>query len=89
MSWLAYHNPEIDWKTGEVKMTRCPDKCGRKWKTRRQTKPEWKKQQEKEEKKEIRRPIIKEEKTIARIMEEKKEEEEDLIKLRATEKIVP
>ena len=21
MPWLAHHNPEIDWKTGEVKMT--------------------------------------------------------------------
>jgi len=30
MSWLERHNPEIDWKTGEVKMTRCPDKCGKK-----------------------------------------------------------
>ena len=29
MPWLAYHNPEIDWKTGEVKMTRCPEECGR------------------------------------------------------------
>ena len=27
--WLAYHNPEIDWKIGEVKMMRCPDKCGK------------------------------------------------------------
>jgi len=23
--WLAQHNPEIDWKTGEVKITRCPE----------------------------------------------------------------
>ena len=30
MSWLGRHNPEIDWKTGEVKMTRCPDECGKK-----------------------------------------------------------
>ena len=30
MPWLAYHNPEIDWKIGEVKMMRCPDKCGKK-----------------------------------------------------------
>jgi len=28
--WLAHHNPEIDWKTGEVQMTRCLDKCGKK-----------------------------------------------------------
>jgi len=24
MPWLAAHNPEIDWKKREVKMTRCP-----------------------------------------------------------------
>jgi len=29
--WLGRHNPKIDWKTGEVKMTRCPDECGKKW----------------------------------------------------------
>ena len=23
--WLAHHNPKIDWKTGEVKMMRCPE----------------------------------------------------------------
>jgi len=23
--WLACYNPEIDWRTGEVEMTRCPD----------------------------------------------------------------
>ena len=27
--WLQAHNPEINWKTGEVKMTRCPLLCGR------------------------------------------------------------
>jgi len=29
MLWLACHNPEIDWRTGEVKMTRCPEECGK------------------------------------------------------------
>ena len=29
MPWLARHNPEIDWRTGEVKMTRCPEECGK------------------------------------------------------------
>jgi len=29
MLWLAAHNPEIDWKKGEVKMTHCPPICGR------------------------------------------------------------
>jgi len=25
---LAVHNPEINWETGEVKITRCPPLCG-------------------------------------------------------------
>ena len=29
MLWLACHNPEIDWRTEEVKMTRCPEECGK------------------------------------------------------------
>jgi len=29
MPWLACHNPEIDWKTGEIKMTRCLEECGK------------------------------------------------------------
>jgi len=39
MPWLRRHNLEINWRTGEVKMTRYPDECGKKWKTGRQTKP--------------------------------------------------
>ncbi|KAL5498599.1 hypothetical protein ACEPAH_1953 [Sanghuangporus vaninii] len=26
--WLQKHNPEIDWKLGLIKFTRCPDECG-------------------------------------------------------------
>ena len=89
MPWLRRHNPEINWKTGEVKMMRCPDEYGKKWKTGRQIKPEWKKQEERKEKKERRRPTIEEEKMIARIVEEKENKEEDLIELRATEEMVP
>ena len=89
MPWLACHNPEIDWKTGEVQMARCPDKCGKKWRVGKQTKPGWKKQEEQEEKKERRKPTIEEEKMIARIVEEKETEEEDLIELKATEEMVP
>jgi len=37
----------------------------------------------------MRKPTIEEEKTIARIMEEKEEGEEDLIELRAIDKMVP
>jgi len=29
MPWLAWHNPEIDWKMGEVKMTRCLEEYGK------------------------------------------------------------
>jgi len=31
MPWLACHNSEIDWRTGEVKMTRYPEECGKQW----------------------------------------------------------
>jgi len=43
MPWLGCHNPKIDWKTGEIKMTRCPEKCGKNWRVEKQTKPGWKK----------------------------------------------
>jgi len=29
MLWLACHNLEINWKTEEIKMMRCPEKCGK------------------------------------------------------------
>ena len=69
-------------------MTRYPDKCGKKWKTGRQTKSGWKKQEEREEK-EKRKPAIEEVKMIERIMEEKEDEEEDLMELKATDEMVP
>ena len=28
--WLQVHNPEINWETEEVKVTRCPPICRRK-----------------------------------------------------------
>ena len=51
MPWLAYHNPEIDWRMGEVKMTRCLEKYGKQWRPV-QGKLEWEKQKEEEEKEE-------------------------------------
>ena len=30
MPWLVCHNPEIDWRTGEVQMTRCLEECRKK-----------------------------------------------------------
>ena len=38
MPWLAAHNPEINWETGEVKMTRCPPLCGGKSQKREKVK---------------------------------------------------
>jgi len=72
-----------------MKMTRCLEECGKKWRVEKQTMPGWKKQEEKEEKREMRRLTIEEEKTIARIIAEKEEEEEDLIELRTTDEMVP
>jgi len=56
MPWLERHNPEIDWKTGEVKMTRCLEECGKQWRPV-QGKSGWEKQKEEEarEEKEKRR----------------------------------
>jgi len=51
MPWLACHNPEIYWKTGEVKMMRCPEECGKQWQLK-QGKLGWQKQKEKKAKKE-------------------------------------
>jgi len=27
--WLTCHNLEIDWRTEKVKITRCPEECGK------------------------------------------------------------
>jgi len=54
MLWLACYNLEINWKMEEVKMTRCPDECGRQWRSK-WGKLGWQKQQEEEWKEEVRR----------------------------------
>jgi len=38
MPWLVAHNPEINWETGEVKMTRCPPLCDGKGKRKEKVK---------------------------------------------------
>jgi len=45
MLWLAHHNSEIDWRIGEVKMTRCPEECEKQWRLK-QGKSGWQKQKE-------------------------------------------
>ena len=88
--WLECYNPEINWKTGKVKIMRCPNECGKKWRTGKQTKLKWKKQEEKKKKKKMRRLTTDKEIAIARIVVEKEEEldEEDMI-VRKTEEMVP
>ena len=54
MLWLAYHNPEINWRTGKVKMTRCLEECGKQWRPV-QGKSGWEKQKEEEAKEEAER----------------------------------
>ena len=97
MLWLACYNPEIDWKTREMKIMRCSEEYGKKLKTK-QTKPGWQKQKEKEQKKEkvqrekkekFRKPTVEEEIERARMIEEKQDEEKDLIEIRVVGKIVP
>jgi len=89
MPWLACYNPEIDWRTGEVKMMRCLEECG---------KPGWqKKKQEKNKKKRRRRENRKKQKK-EKTMEVKKvaedweiwDEKEEAVKLEAeAKKLVP
>jgi len=79
MPWLAAHNPEINWKMGEIKMTRCLPLCG-----------EVKK---KKKKKKGRRVItLEEEKIIRWIIDDKEnwEKEEEIEEdHRKIEEIVP
>ena len=51
MTWLVCHNPEIDWRTEEVKMTRYLEECGKQWRPV-QSKLGWKKHKEEEAKEE-------------------------------------
>ena len=61
--WLQAHNPEINWKTGEVKITRCPPLC------RRNTKLE----EGQKVKKEKRVVMLKEEKIVRWAIDDKKD----------------
>ena len=54
MPWLVCHNPEIDWRTREVKIMRCPEECGKQWRLE-QGKSGWQKQREEEAKAEAGR----------------------------------
>ena len=48
--WLTHYSPEINWKTKEIKMTRCLEECGKQGRSK-QGKSGWQKQKKKERKK--------------------------------------
>ena len=79
MPWLECHNPEIDWKTGEVKMMRCLEECEQQWRLV-QGKLGWEKQKKEEAKEEAgKRREEKEKKKMrkkGKMMEAKKVAEE-------------
>jgi len=80
MPWLAAHNPEINWETGEVKITRCPPLCGGK-------------SQKSKKKKKVKMMATEEEEKIVRWVIDNKEdwerEEEIEEDHRKIEKMVP
>jgi len=55
MSWLAAHNPEIDWEKEEVKMMRCSPICGRR---KQEEKKKEVKKVEKNKDKEVLRKLV-------------------------------
>jgi len=101
MPWLVHHNPEIDWRTGEVKMTRCPEECGKQWRPV-QGKLDWekqkkeeaeeeagKKQEEKDKKKKQKKGKTMEVKKVAEEQEIWDEEEEAVRLTEEAKKMVP
>ena len=101
MPWLAHHNPEIDWRIEEVKMTRCPEECGKQWRPV-QEKSGWEKQKEEEAKEEAGRKREEKEKKkkqkrgraveVRKVVEEWEiwDEEEEVAKSEAeAKKLVP
>jgi len=101
MPWLACHNPKIDWRTGEVKMMRCPEECGKQWRPV-QGKLGWEKQKEEEAKEEVEKRKEEKEKKkkqkkgktveVRKVVEEWEiwEEEEEVAKSEAeAKKLVP
>ena len=85
MPWLAAHNPEIDWKKGEVKMTRCPP-----WYGKDNRSKETRERQEKLKRREMRK--VEEEKVISWVADEKEDwgrEEEMEIDHCKIERMVP
>ena len=100
---LAHHNPDINWKIGEVKIIRCLEEYGKQWRPK-QEKIRWQKQKEKEarkeaerkqEKREAEKELKKKKKKIIdmkKIAEEQEiwDEEEEVVRLEEkAKKLVP
>ena len=51
MPWLAHYNPEIDWKIGEVKMTRLPEECRKQLRKKNQSDKSKKRRKQEKKKK--------------------------------------
>ena len=101
MPWLAHHNPEIDWRTGKVKMTRCPEECGKQQRPvqgksgqEKQKDEEVKEEAEKRKEEKEKKKKQKKEKTVEvrKVAEEQErwDEEEEAVKSEAeAKKLVP
>ena len=82
MLQLACHNPEINWRIGEVKITRYSEECGKQWRLKQEKlgwqkqkeeqkkEEEEKKQEEKEQKKEKKKPKKKRKMEVRKVAEE-------------------
>ena len=71
---LTCHNSEIDQRIEKMKITRCPDKCGKQWRLK-QRNPGWQKQ--KEERKKKRKEKIKKRKNRRNQKKTKKGENDE------------
>ena len=79
MPWLACHNLEIDWKTGEVKMMRCLEEYKKQWRLK-QRKSGGQKQKKEKAKEEARRE--QEEKEKEKKEKQKKQKKEKMIDIK-------
>ena len=69
---MVKHNPEIDWQTGEVKMSCCPDLCGN-----RPASAQWLKEATPKSKKGLTQPLTQREQTFILFVEDEGREHID------------
>ena len=81
MLQLTHYSPKIDWRTGEIKMRRCPKECGKQWRLKQAKSGQEK--QKKKGKKERKKPKKERTMEIKKIAEEQEiwDEEEESVKL--------